>query len=284
MQLLTILPRQKQFLKTKNSIMKNTFNARRFALLLRKTLFEKPVQMFGFTGLIFLFILIVYYLMKTYVGFMGAQNLSFLWGFVGGDFLLAAFVFNYFSSGASGSSYLTLPVSNLEKWLTAFVIVAVLYPLTFMIFYRIMDAAFVLAYHKSLDPGGPFYKQMYEAVYEFSFNSRLARQCYTMAAALSGFMLIGSLYFNKGALIKVALGICIFCFGMYGLNYLFANMMFKNLNDAFPFLYVGILVGKETGSVDLPQSVHDPIWYFINFGLPVILWAVAFIRLREKEF
>ena len=264
--------------------MNNTFNVRRFALLLKKTFLEKPTHMFGFTGLIFLFILIVYYLMKTFVNFQAAQNLSFLWGFVGGDFVLAAFVFNYFSSGASGSSYLTLPVSNLEKWLVAFVIVAVFYPLVFMIFFRVMDFSFVLAYHNSLDPTGPFYKQMYEAVYQFSFSNRLAKQSYPMSAVCSGFMLVGSLYFNKGALIKVALGICILCFGIYGLNYFFASMMFKNLNDTFPFQYVGILVGKETGSVDLPQNVHDPIWYFLNFGLPVILWAVAYIRLGEKEF
>ncbi len=264
--------------------MNNTFNVRRFVLLLKKAFLEKPTHLFGFTGLIFLFILIVYYLLKTFVGFHAAQNLSFLWGFVGGDFVLAAFVFNYFGSGASGSSYLTLPVSNLEKWLVAFVIVAVLYPFIFMIFYRVMDAGFVLAYHNSLDPNGAFYKEMYEAVYRFSFTSMLARQCYPMAAVCSGFMLIGSLYFNKSALIKVALGICILCFGMYGLNYLFASMMFKNVNDAFPFQYVGILVGKQTGSVDLPKKVHDPIWYFLNFGLPVILWGVAFIRLGEKEF
>jgi hypothetical protein len=264
--------------------MNNTFNARRFGLLFRKTLLEKPIQIFGFTGLIFLFIFIVYYLMKTYVGFPAAQNLTFLWGMVGGDFILAAFVFNYFASSASGSSYLTLPVSNLEKWLTAVVIVAVLYPLTFMIFYRIMDAGFVLAYHNSLDPNGPFYKQMYEAVYLFPFNGRFARQCYVITAVCSGFMLIGSLYFNKAALIKVALAICILSFGIYGLNYLFAGMLFKNVADAFPFQYVVIWVGKETGSLDLPQNVHDPAWYFISFGLPLILWAVAFIRLREKEF
>ena len=265
-------------------MMNNTFSVRRFALLLKKTLLEKQTQMFGFTSAIFLFILIVYYLMKTFVGFMGAQNLSFLWGFVGGDFILASFVFNYFSSAASGSSYLTLPVSNLEKWLTAVVIVAILYPLTFMVFYRLMDAGFVLAYHNSLDPNGPFYKQMYEAVYLFDFNSRLARQCYPMAAVCSGFMLIGSLYFNKGALIKVALGICVLCFAIYGLNYLFADLLFRNLADAFPFQYVLIGVGKDTGSLDLPQNVHDPVWYFFNYGLPIILWAVAFIRLREKEF
>ena len=147
-----------------------------------------------------------------------------------------------------------------------------------------MDAGFISAYHNSLDPNGPFYKQLYEGVYLFRFDDRLARQCYPMAAVCSGFMLIGSLYFNKTALIKVALGLCILCFGIYGLNYLFAKMLFRNLADAFPFQYVSIAVGKETGSLDLAQSVHDPIWYFINYGLPVVLWGIALIRLREKEF
>lgn len=264
--------------------MNNTFNLRRFSLLVKKTVLEKPTQMFGFTGLIFLFILIVYYLLKTLVGFQVAQNLSFLWGFVGGDFVLAAFVFNYFGSGASGSSYLTLPVSSLEKWLIAILLVAIIYPVIFLVFYRIMDACFVLAYHKSLDPNGPYYKQLYEAVYLFRFNNNLVRQCWPMAAIFSGCVLTGSLYFNRGALIKVALGLCILAFGIYGLNYLFAGLLFKNLADAFPFLHVAISVGKETGSVELPQNVHDLIWYFINYGLPVVLWSTALIRLREKEF
>lgn len=264
--------------------MNNTFNAKRFGLLFKKTLLEKPTQMFGFTGLIFLFILILYYIMKTFASFQAAQNISFLWGLVGGDFILTSFMFNYFNSTASGSSYLTLPVSNFERWLCAIVIAGILYPLIFMAFYRIMDAGFVAAYHNSLDPNGPFYKIRYDAVYLFPFNGFLARQCYPMYLVLSGMMLVGSLYFNKVALVKVALAICILFFGIYGLNYLFASLMFNNIDDAFPFQHVAILVGKEVGSVELPKNVHDPIWYFMNFGLPVVLWGVAFIRLREKEF
>src|SRR6185312_2982621 len=192
---------QKQFFKIKNRIINNTFNAKRFALLFKKTLLEKPMQMFGFTGLIFLFILIVYYIFKTFVNFQAAQNVSFLWGLVGGDFILASFVFNYFGSTANGSSYLTLPVSNFEKWLCAVLIAGILYPLIFMAFYRVMDAGFVAAYHNSLDPDGPFYKIRYDAVYLFSFNGFLARQCYPMFLIISGIMLIGSLYFNKVALV-----------------------------------------------------------------------------------
>ncbi|MEO6843863.1 MAG: hypothetical protein ABI184_01755 [Ginsengibacter sp.] len=264
--------------------MNNTFNAKRFGLLFKKTLLEKPMQMFGFTGLVFLLVLIVYYIFKTFVNFQAAQGSSFLWGLVGGDFILASFMFNYFNSTASGSSYLTLPVSNFEKWLCAVVIAGILYPMVFLIFYRIMDAGFVAAYHNSLDPNAPFYKIRYDAVYLLSFDAFLPRQSYPMFLVYSGMMLIGSLYFNKAALVKVALAICILCFAIYGLNYLFARLMFNNIDDAFPFLHVSILVGKEVGTVELPKSIHDTVWKFITFVLPVILWGVAFIRLREKEF
>lgn len=275
---------QKQSFKIKTIVMNNTFNAKRFGLLFKKTLFEKPMQLFGFTGLIFLLILIVYYIFKTFVNFQAAQGASFMWGLIGGDFVLASFMFNYFSSVANGSSYLTLPVSNFERWLCAVVIAGILYPLVFLIFYRIMDASFVAAYHNSLDPNAPFYKIRYDAVYLFAFDGRIARLCYPMFLVFSGMMLVGSLYFNKVALVKVALFTCILFFAIYGLNYLFAGLMFNNIDDAFPFQHVAILVGKEVGSVELPKNVHDPIWYFINFGLPVVLWGVSFIRLREKEF
>ena len=264
--------------------MNNTFNAKRFGLLFKKTLLEKPMQMFGFTGLIFLFILIVYYILKTFVNFHVAQNLSFLWGLVGGDFILTSFVFNHFSSTASGSSYLTLLVSKFERWLGAVLIAGILYPVVFLIFYRIMDAGFVAAFHSSLDPTNRFYKITYDSVYLLSLNGNLARQCYPMFLVYSGMMLIGSLYFNKVALIKVASVICILVFSIFGLNYLFAFLIFKNVHDAFPFLSVAISVGKETGSLELPKIVHDTIWKFITFALPVILWGVALIRLREKEF
>jgi hypothetical protein len=58
--------------------MNNTFNLRRFSLLFKKTLLERPVQMFGFTGLLLALILIIYGIAKIFAGFSTAQNLTFL--------------------------------------------------------------------------------------------------------------------------------------------------------------------------------------------------------------
>ena len=203
--------------------MNNTFNTRRFGLLLKKTLLERPVQIFGFTGLILALVLIVYAVCKSLFGFLGAQNLTFIWGLAGGGCFLASFVFAYFSSNASGSSYLTLPASHFEKWLCGIVISGLLYPLIFLLFYRIMDAGFVGIYHSSLDPGSPFYKNQYESVYLFPFDGIIARKVYPMFFFLTGAMLTGSLYFNKVSFIKVALVICVLCIGAFALNWFFAQ-------------------------------------------------------------
>ena len=264
--------------------MNNLFSLKRFSFLFKKTLFERPMQMFGFTGLILAVVFIIYAICKSQIGFTAAQNLSFIWGLAGGGCFLSSFVFGYFSSNASGSSYLTLPASHFEKWLCGILITGVLYVGIFLLFYRLMDAGFVAMYHKSLDPNGPFYKNRYDAVYQFPFDGRLANKVYPMFLFFTGSMLTGSLYFNKVGFIKVALSICVLCFGAFGLNWIIASIIFGHINNAFPFLMVSILIGKEEGSVELPEKASYIYQYSIDYIVPVILWAVAYIRLREKEF
>jgi hypothetical protein len=264
--------------------MSNTFNIKRFKWLLKKTLLEKPMQMFGFTGLLILLVLILYAVIKSLAGFTAAQNLSFIWGLSGGSFFLASFVFGYFSSNASGSSYLTLPASHFEKWFCGVLITGILYPLIFLISYRVIDGSFVSLYHNSLDPSSPFYKQQYESVFLFNFNGIVAWKVYEMCFFLTGAMLVGSLYFNKVAFIKVAIGICILCIGVFGLNWLMAKMLFGNINDAAPFNHVTIPAGKEEGSIELPSGIVNIFNYSIWYIIPAILWVLSFTRLREKEF
>lgn len=264
--------------------MNNTFNAKRFWLLLKKTLLERPVQMFGFTGLLLAMVLILYSVIKYFGGFNPAQNITFIWGLAGGGVFLASFVFGYFSSNASGSSFLTLPASNAEKWLCGILIAGLLYPLIFLVFYRIIDSSFVALYHNSLDRSSPFYRQMYDSVFVFNFNGIIAWKVYSIFFFLTGAMLLGSLYFNKVAFIKTAIALCIVFIGVFGLNWLMAKMVFGNITDAGLFRSVTIPVGKEEGLIELPSNIAGICFYSISYILPAILWMLSFTRLREKEF
>ncbi len=264
--------------------MNNTFNAMRFWLLLKKTLLERPMQTFGFTGLSLALVLILYVIAKSIIGFSGAQNLSFIWGLPLGSCLLASIVFGYFSSNASGASFLTLPASNFEKWLCAILIAGVLYPLIFLLFYRIMDSSFVSLYHHHLDPSAPFYKERYESVYIFNFNGIVAWKVYPTFFLLTGIMLVGTLYFNKTPFIKTAIIVCILIISFVGLNWLMAKMIFGNITDAGSLYYVTIPVGKEEGSIELPDQISKIFSYGLWYIIPGILWLLSFARLREKEF
>ena len=264
--------------------MNNTFDVKRFGLLVKKTLLERPVQMFGFTGLLLALSLILYSIIKTFGGFNPAQNITFIWGLAGGGFFLASFVFGYFSSNAMGSSFLTLPASNFEKWLCGILIAGVFYPVIFLLFFRVMDSSFVAIYHHGLDPAGPFYKQLYESVYILDLNGFLAWKVYPMFGFLAGAMLVGSLYFNKVAFIKTAIGISILILGVVGINWLIATIFFGPINSAIVFNSVTIPVGKEEGSIELPSGIVDIINNSVWYVMPPVLWLLAFTRLREKEF
>ena len=165
--------------------------------------------MIGFPGLALTVVLILYVILKALSGFDMAQRISFFVGLVGGSFFLGSFVFGYFSSNASGSSFLSLPASHFEKWLCGVLIAGVFYPIVFLVFYYGIDTGFVALYHNGLDPSSPFYKQAYESVYTFDLSGVIAGNVYILFFMYTGAMLLGSLYFNKVSVIKTAIALCI---------------------------------------------------------------------------
>ncbi len=264
--------------------MNDTFNFKRFGWLFKKTLAERPVQLYGLIGLTLVVSLLLYAVCKTLIGFEEGQNVSFIFGLVGGGSFLASFVFNYFASNASGSSYLTLPASHFEKWLCGVIITGIIFTFIFLAFYRVMDLAFVSLYHNSLDINSPYYKEMYEAVNTFPLNGFVAGKVYMMFVNFTGLMLIGSLYFNKAAFIKVALIFCALYIGGNILNYFMAKSLFTTVEKALPYYAVFVPAGKDFGKVLLPGFASVAVDIGFLYIIPAILWVVTYIRLREKEF
>jgi hypothetical protein len=97
-------------------------------------------------------------------------------------------------------------------------------------------------------------------------------------------MLLGSLYFNKVSFIKVALIICGLFFTAYLLDFVFAKMLFDKVDKALPFYCVFISVGTEVGKVELPDFASKAVDIIMQYLVPGMLWVLAYVRLREKEF
>jgi len=240
--------------------------------------------MIGFPGLVLTVVLILYVIIKALSGFDMAQRITFFVGLAGGSFFLGSFVFGYFSSNASGSSFLTLPASHFEKWLCGILIAGVFYPIVFLIFYYGMDTGFVALYHNGLDPSSPFYKQAYESVYTFDLSGVIAGNIYILFFIYTGAMLLGSLYFNKVSVIKTAIALCIICLVIFGTNWLFATLLFGNIDDAAPFNHVAVPLGNDVGSIELPAGIAKVCKCAFLYVMPATFWILSFTRLREKEF
>jgi len=266
--------------------MNDIFEFKRFGLLFKKTIAERYVQLIGITGLALAATLVIYSAVLYFTGGMGrnlAQNLSFVYGIIGGGCFLGSVIFGYFNTNASGAAYLTLPVSAFEKWFCGMLIIGVLFPSLFLVFYRLIDSCFVLFYHNGLNKNDPRYKDMYDAVQVYDFNNNFAKQCVMIYANFASAMMLGSLYFNKVSAVKTALVYGCVLGLLYILNLTIANMLFHNVDGTFPFSAVFIKVGNDVGILGLPDAIANLVLLAIQFIIPGILFLTVFIRLREKE-
>ncbi len=264
--------------------MNNIFSFRRFGLLLKKTIAERPLQTVGVIALLLFLTLMMYGVVKKWSDINAAQTLTFIWGLSGGGFFLASLVFNYFGTNASGSSYLTLPASYFEKWLCGILIAGIFYPLLFVFFYHLIDMGFVTAYHNSLDPGSIYYKEQYEGTDTFELSGQIAWRVYAMFFMFTGAMFTGSLFFNKMALLKTGIVMSLVFIVLFGLNSLISVSIFPDVKDAGLFHHVVLAVGEEEGTIVLPSRAENIFHYGIAFIIPAILWITSLTRLKEKEF
>jgi hypothetical protein len=263
--------------------MNDIFEFKRFGLLLKKTILERPMQFMGVTALVLAATLIIYALALYALGWQPAQNLAFIWGLAGGGCFLSSLAFGYFSTNASGSAYLTLPASSFEKWLCGILIVSVFFTCIFLSFYRLMDILFVMAYHNGLDKHNAQYREMYDAVQVYTFDNNMVRQSTMLFVNLTGAMLVGSLYFNKVSAVKTALVYCGILGVIYFFNLALAYAFFENVDAAFPFHSTFIKVGNGVGSLELPNYFSTMVGVSVMYIVPGILWLTALVRLREKE-
>jgi len=203
-----------------------------------------------------------------------------LWG---GGCLLASVVFGYFSTNAAGAAYITLPASAFEKWLCGVLITGVFYTGIFLVFYRLMDTAFITAYHNGLDKNNPAYRAMYDDVYINRYDSFMVRQSFTFFLNLAGAMLLGSLYFNRVAIVKTGITVVVTVAGIYFLNLGLAHLFFNSVDGAVPFSGVFIRTGNELGRIEMPYKYLRMALISFQYIIPAILWYTAYIRLKGKQ-
>ena len=270
--------------------MNEIFNIKRFSWLLEKMLWERILPICGTLGIAFFLTGIIYFINRpivteamTTTSSSSFQEMAFTLGLTLGGGVLAGLVFAYFSESARGYGYLTLPASAFEKWLCGVLIVGV-FTVLFFVFFRIIDTAFVHHFHDTLPKSLGDYQKMFAMVQILSFDSWELKNTYYIYFMLTGVMAIGSLYFNKMALIKSAIGFIVVFASLHYLNQFIAALIFGERVSTLPFMYKITVLTVHFPTIFLENVPRLLLETFFLIVLPIVLWIIAFIRLREKEF
>lgn len=268
--------------------MNNTFEPKRFGLLFKKLLFERSLHLCGS------FILVALFTWFLYNATSGGLELGVIMPSVeafgiglslGGIYWVSA-GFSYFSNNTEGYGYLMLPASHFEKWLCNILLLG-LFLVCYCIFFRILDASYMAHFRNNLNPASHpnDYQKMYDSAYVLSFwnEKRVDLQLtYFTFFNITGAMAVGALYFNKMALVKtmfISIGVFL---GLNLLNGQFADAIFQLDMHSYP-LWQSVKVYGTYDFIERPEHIDTIYTIGFNYLLPLVLWLIALIRLREKE-
>ncbi len=275
--------------------MNNTFELKRFSLVFKKLLFERSLMLYGSFILVALFTWFIYY--ATHEVYLDALSFqmnrmqAFAIGLNLGGIYWVSTGFNYFSNKEEGYNYLILPASYFEKWLSVVLLLGV-FMLFYCLFFRILDTLFINYLRNHLvDPFISADKMHFlYSVKPLSFwkdNSEMSLPfpnfTFLTFFNITALMAIGSLYFNKMALIKTlfaSIGLYVL---LYYLSFIIGKILFQTPITSASFYFPRIVLNKTEELLLLPQPMLFYYSVFFSFILPIIFWLIALIRLREKE-
>jgi len=275
--------------------MNNIFNIKRFGLVFRKDILENWkrymllfLTMLGVLALFITFISLDYYSNErnnSDINFNLLKVISLFFGIFG--MIFASTFMNPMNSKIKRMSYLINPSSNLEKFMTRWIIVTVGYIISFFIAiwiadilrvgicsarYPEIDVMFLdITKLISSDDTGVFY--------EYVFNKGLFATIIAMFFLFQSFFILGSTFWEKSTFVKtfsagilILLSFALICRWTILIFYGSFNEFVDVLSSVMPS--TNIDVNKENSAV-ITSSVIS-LFTLIN-------WTLAYFRFRESE-
>jgi hypothetical protein len=265
--------------------MNNTFELRRFGLVFKKLLFERSLRLVGSFVLAALFTWFLYGATGLHLDgtTVTPASESFTIGLTLGGIYWVFTAFSYFSNHTEGYNYLMLPASHIEKWLSAVSLLGV-FMLFFCLYFRVLDTIYLDKFLNSIVHFKNYQKILESAqVMAFWGDKRVDLEFnYFGFFSATGAMAVGSLYFNKNTFIKAASIGFVFFIGLMLSNMKMANVVFSE-HVGLELNWRGAMIHRTDYYVQLPEPINTVYMIGFNYVLPVALWLIALIRLREKE-
>jgi hypothetical protein len=263
--------------------MNQTFDFRRFTLVLRLHLFEHfRTYLMGIGVLVGVWILMLapstartaHYSEGVY-RFHGIL-FSFIVGGAGAWF--ASELFRVVSTPLRGIPYLTLPASQLEKYLVGLLMLLLFAPVFIGVFYTVEGICFFII-NSRLPPDEPHYQLLDLLGPHIPFDFRY------LSWLTLPFFFLGSIYFTKVPFVKTSIIAFLIYFAIIFLNEFIIIELFpaREHYGSTPFVEVFFL--HQTGgryNLELTGISKLSINAILLLVAPV-LWFIAYVRFTEKE-
>ncbi len=268
--------------------MNNTFNLRRFGCYARKE-FRENWKAYALFPIVILVIQLgaiyqicrplqdpVYY-KQLKAGYMLLPYPSLILSSGITLWLASSFNFRYFATSQQSLPMLTLPVSAFERFSFAWIMAI---PISLLLVY--------LLWHFSWGIATPIIKVLYPKVYVEYHKYHTIGDYQTVfvfvysAAFMLGTVVLGRLSFVKTIGIAVGVFFMLYIFQKIALNTLISDVT-EIVSPPFPgptFLSIRTTSKELIQPISTLEAPYKIWWYYC---LPVALWAITYLKIKEKE-
>lgn len=257
--------------------MNNHFNLSRFGLLFRKHTVEHYktylMSLGVLLGAMFLIMGTASYLAISPMG-ASEQTVFFLFFLIGAGVVFTSTVFSQLGDKKKAIAFLTLPASQLEKYLVGWLYSFPIYLLLFIpSFYLILLILLHIDPRVGTDP----------EVINILKSEPPLHVILIFYALFNAVMLVGSVYFNKNHFIKTAFAGFVALILFYNLNKQMAQAMLgRDLLSAGPFSVAVFMEDDKRFDVGAYQGI-EPLILLLFLVLAFIAWVAAYFKLSEKQ-
>jgi hypothetical protein len=273
--------------------MNDTFSFSRFGLLTKKFTKEHIVTHLLYLAALAGIVTVIYgiILLSSLNGQFASDGpeILFTFGMLFGGSMFAGSFYNFFQNKAKGIQYLNLPSSHSEKLLLSFVFSQLVFFISFIITFILIDRMMVGIFnHLTRIPANVPPDRLAQYIAQpmtvFGRETSVGLIISILASAIAHY---GSLCFEKNAFVKTALIVIIFFVAILYGNYEFAKSMLPEENMPGGLFFTNsIRIGTNEaakGIVLLPDTWHNFIRWFLPGLVYVLFWTASYFRLKEKQ-
>lgn len=254
------------------------FNPNRFLLLLQKELWSGNKKPLIVTGAIFGFlILFAIFMIYTEDGYHALNYNLFPLVLLGGGLIFTSVSFYEFNEKTGTHHYLSLPASTFEKFLSKWLITAILFPIATVILFWLYSKIGDWLYYKH----GNYIVEEYDGWSVTNWWSWFFIRLYLVIQTI---YLVGAIAFQKYTFFKTSLStfLTILLFG--GLCFLSFRLIFADFFVGFlsPNHELSLVTNDETQDF-MMNHYQNGLEYGLWLLLPAVMLVVGFFKLKEKE-